>query len=181
MFVALFRIAACLRRYRHKKRTHNPDENCCSLCWCFHFSFEFSQAGSSEGSFEPAFTVVNHRCSESFAEMKNTLKVCLCWRFVTTVSEPTHIKTPSRATHQEAGRTRWNLPSVCAADCLYWLEFRNSSMLSRRLLINSAEEGLLKWISAPLKRRGTNKRLDVPAISQHWFNCCSDGWIQISL
>lgn len=63
---------------------------------------------------------------------------------------------------------------------------RERSMLSRRLLLNRAEEGLLKWINPPLKRRGANKRLDVaaacwPAASQCCLNCCSDGWIQISL
>lgn len=172
LFVALFRIAACLRRYRaRRKKTHNPNENCCSLCWRFHFSFGFS-----EESFEPAFTLVKHRCSQSFAEMKNTFKVCLCRAFMTTVSEPAPFKTPLHATRQEAERTRWSLPWAreCAR-CRVLVTVGvhgNSSVLSRRPLLNGAGEGLLKWMK--LKGRGACLRLFVSA-------SCSCGLLDCTL
>lgn len=94
-----------MRRYRDKKRARNPDENRRRLCWSFHFPFDFSQVGSSEGNFESALVV--------FFNVKLLKKLCtneigrLCSGFVATVSEPACIKTPS---WREAARTKRSLP-----------------------------------------------------------------------
>lgn len=85
----------------------------------FTFHPRFLRSAPQKVSFEPAIAVVEHRCSKSFAEMKNTLKECLCWGFVTTVSEPTCIKTLFTC-HTPGGRENKMKPplSVCVCMCV---------------------------------------------------------------
>lgn len=49
--------------------------------------------------------------------MKNTLTI-LCWGFMMTVSEPTRIKMPSRATHQEREQDEASPVCVWARVCV---------------------------------------------------------------
>lgn len=72
----------------------------------FHFSFDFSQVGCSEGNFESAFFFFfffNMKRLKKLCRNEKKSRRCLCSGFVTTVSEPARIKTPSR---QEAARKK---------------------------------------------------------------------------